>query len=118
MLIRFEGPDGGPEEHELAFGPNGLPRLHVAEVRHIQRVADLSVAELLERLSTFDGTAWTVLVQVLWKRDGRVVKFDDVDFDISTVMIEGDDVEVVDASAEADPLDPTTDSNGESTEAA
>ena len=115
MFIEFEGPDG-PERHELPLGPNGLPRLHLAEVRHIQRVTDMRVTDLLERMSVFDADAWTVLVQVLWKRQGRVVRFDEVDLDLSTLSVAGDDVEVVEsASAEgeaADGSDPTPESSG------
>lgn len=85
-LIKFDGPEG-PEEHVVPIGPNGLMRLHLAEVRHIQRVANLTAGDLQAKVFTADPdpVALTALVQVLWKRRGRVVKFDDVDFDFSTL---------------------------------
>ena len=82
-IIKFTDNDGTAWELPLPMGDNGLPRLHLAEVRHIQRVTDMGVKDVTEKAFVeLDGTAITAIVQVLWKRQGRVVKFDDVDFDI------------------------------------
>ena len=117
-LFKFDGPDG-PEEHAVEKGPNGLLRWHLAEARQIQRVADLTIQEFQAAIFDLDATALTALVQVLWKRDGRVVKFDDVDFDLSTFDVsflpgENDD----EPAAEGDALDPTPTPSGGETAAA
>ena len=124
-LIKFVGPEG-PEEHALPLGPNGLLRLHLAEVRHIQRVADLTVGQVQSGVFTsgadIDPTALTALVQVLWKRIGRVVKFDEVDFDLSTLDFDllpeeesADDDEPAPATDDAVAVDPTPASSGGAT---
>ncbi len=117
-LFKFDGPDG-PEEHSVERGPNGLLRWHLAEARQIQRVADMTIQEFQSAIFDLDATALTALVQVLWKREGRIVKFDDVDFDLSTFDVsflpgENDDEPEADA---ADPTPPPTPS-GDQTEAA
>jgi len=114
----FDGPDG-PEEHAVERGPNGLLRWHLAEARHIQRVADMTIKEFQVAIFDLDATALTALVQLLWKRTGRVVKFDDVDVDVSTFDVsflpgENDDDDEDDA---VDPTPPPTPS-GDQTEAA
>mgnify|MGYP000016345729 CR=1 FL=1 len=119
--ISFEGPDGA-ESYDLPLGPNGLLRLQLAEVRHVQRVADLTIEQLQTRIFTLDPTALTAIVQVLWKRAGRIVKWDDVDFDVSTIDFdlldgEGPDEEADPADAGALVEDPSQASSTEPTEA-
>ena len=120
--ISFEGPEG-PESYDLPIGPNGLLRLHLPEVRHVQRVADLTVEQLHRGIFEFDPTAITAIVQVFWKRTGRIVKWDDVDIDISTLVFdllegEGDSEEDADpADAAVVQEDPSQASSTEPTEA-
>ena len=88
----------------------------------MQRVADLTIEQLQTRIFTLDPTALTAIVQVLWKRDGRIVKWDDVDFDVSTIDFdlldgEGPDVEADPADAGALVEDPSQASSTEPTEA-
>jgi hypothetical protein len=118
-LFQFDGPDG-PEEHAVERGPNGLLRWHLAEARHIQRVADMTIREFQTAIFDFDATALTALVQLLWKRTGRVVKFDEVDFDLSTFDVEFLPGENDDDEPGADAADPTgtPTPSGEATEAA
>ena len=86
--IAFDGPNG-PESVEVAWNlQTGQLRLMLAEARHIQRVADLTVEQLRERVFMTEDTdpvALTALVQVLWKRQGRDVPFDQIDFDLGSV---------------------------------
>lgn len=118
-LIRFETADG-EERIEFPMGDNGLPRLMLSEVAHIQRVADLTIPQLMEGLAALDPTALAVLVQVMWKRSGRVVRFEDIDFDISTLdysLLPGeDDAEDEEPLPEGAP-DPTPASSGRGTRA-
>lgn len=127
-LIKFEGPDG-PEAHAMPLGPNSLLRLNLAEVREIQRVTGLTAVEVRDKVfdEDPDPIALTALVQALWKRQGRIVKFDDVDFDLSTLefdlLPEEQDPEPTDADEPAGPepevdgMDPTPASSGDATEA-
>lgn len=120
--ILFDGPNG-PESHDLPIGPNGLLRLNVAEVRHIQRVAELTARQLQTKLfdADPDPVALTAVVQVLWKRQGKTVRFEEVDFDLSTLdfqllpeeqsAMERAESEKQSAAGE----DPTSDSNGSPT---
>jgi hypothetical protein len=112
--FKFDGPDG-PESHDVEKGPNGLLRWHLAEARQIQRVADLTIQEFQSAIFSLDATALTALVQVLWKRDGRVVKFDDVDFDLSTfdVSFLPGEIDDEDDGSETDAPDPTQTPNGD-----
>ena len=121
--LMFDGPTG-PESHDLPIGPNGLLRLNVAEVRHIQRVAELTARQLQTKLfdADPDPVALTAVVQVLWKRQGKSVRFEEVDFDLSTLNFEllpEEQVAMDRAEAEkrqsAAGEDPTTDSNGSPT---
>lgn len=123
-IIRFEGPDG-PESLELHRGENGLPRLMMSEIKHIQRTVDMTVPEMMEAMGRLDPDAICVVVQVLWKRQGRIVRFDEVDFDISTLHFEllpGEDDEDPEGLPEPDEVppgapDPTAASSGDATEA-
>lgn len=120
-LMKFEGPDG-PEALEFPLGDNGLPRLMLSEVAHIQRVADMTIPELVEGMGRLDPTALAAAVQVMWKRQGRIVRFEDVDFDISTLAFDSlpnevDDEEAgaVDDDVPAGAPDPTAASSGDAT---
>lgn len=86
--LTFDGPDGR-ETLDIRWNLT-TAKLHLtlAEARHIQRVADLTVDQVRDRIFTTsdpDPTALTALVQVLWKRQGRIVAFDDVDFDLGSL---------------------------------
>lgn len=121
--IVFEGPDG-PEDHELPIGPNGQLRITVPEARHIQRVADVTAMEFRNRLFVTDDPdpmAIAALVQLLWKRRGKAVRFEDVDIDISTLLFtllpeeEARAAEVEAAKSGGSGEDPTPDSSGSPT---
>ncbi len=88
-VITFDGPDG-PERHELPYGPNGFPRLMLAEIREIQRVTGMTAVDWWNAIADAspDGVALAALVQALWKRQGRIVRFDAVDFDYSTLDLD------------------------------
>ena len=85
--ITFEGPQG-PEALDIPMVVTTAKlRLTLAEARHIQRVADLTVEQIRDRVfgtTDPDPLALTALVQVLWKRQGRIVAFEDVDLDLGT----------------------------------
>lgn len=116
-LIKFVDNEGTAWALPLEMGINGLPRFHMAEVRHIERVADMGVREVTEQAFVeLNGTALSAVVQVLWKRQGRVVKFDDVDFDIGSMEFEllpdEEDDDDTAAGGGVDPVDPTSTSSG------
>lgn len=83
--LTFEGPTG-PETLDIGWNLSTAKlRLTLAEARHIQRVADMTVDQVRDKIFTTsdpDPVALSVLVQVLWKRQGRIVSFEDVDFDL------------------------------------
>ena len=82
--ISFDGPDGR-EVHEW----NG--RLTNQEAITVQTTTGLLPQAFFEGLAALDPTAWTAMVRLLWARDGRAVKFSDVEFDLMSCMLEDDD---------------------------
>lgn len=98
--ITFDGPDG-PEVHEWGS------RLTNLEAIGVQRTADMLPQAFFEGLAELDPTAWTALVQLLWARQGKRVKFNDIEFDLMSCRLESDDDEPeqpadVDAEPEGD----------------
>lgn len=89
--LKFDGPEG-PEVLEIPMAvATAKLRLTLAEARHIQRVADLTMEQVRDGVfgrTDPDPVALTALVQVLWKRQGRLVAFDDVDFDLGSFDFE------------------------------
>jgi hypothetical protein len=92
-VVRFDGPDG-PESHEMAAGVTqpDAPQLSVLEAIEIEKITGDKPQAWLRALSELDPTAWVALVMILRRREGKTVRFGDVDFDLlSARMLDVDE---------------------------
>jgi hypothetical protein len=71
----------------------------------LQRVTGMTVPEWTTNLSTGDAYALTGLVWLLWRRNGREVAFDEVEFDIGQLDLTADDEDEPDPTPPAEPDD-------------
>lgn len=129
LTVDLIGPDGEPEPVVIDIPlseRNGLLRLHQSEAKHVARTVDLTVKDLYPAaFRDLQPEALSVIIQVGLKRQGRPMKFDDIDFDYGSIDIDAvPDAEdwlsdAADGDGEAVPpeMDPTPPSNGGETEA-
>jgi hypothetical protein len=78
------------------------------EAMALQKVTGMKVPEWTDALKSGDAFALTGLVWLLWRRAGKHVKFDEVEFDIGGLDLQDD--EEPDAGASGDeeaPVGPT-----------
>lgn len=80
-------------------------RLLNTEAIALQRVTGMRMNEWTKSLQEGDATALTGLIWMLWRRNGREVDFDDVEFDIGALDIQDDQAEP-DPTLAAEPADP------------
>jgi len=57
----------------------------------LQKVTGMRMPEWTKSLSEGDAYALTGLVWLLWRRNGREVAFDDVEFDIGSIDLQDDE---------------------------
>ena len=73
-------------------------RLMNTEAMALQKVTGMSVPEWSKALQSGDAYAMTGLVWLLWRRNGREVAFDEVEFDLGSVVVEDDEPAPVEAA--------------------
>lgn len=66
-------------------------RMLNTEAIALQKVTGMRMQEWSQALTEGDAFALTGLVWLLWRRDGRVVPFDEVEFDIGSIALEEDE---------------------------
>lgn len=66
-------------------------RMLNTEAIGLQKVTGMRMAEWTTALQEGDAFALTGLVWLLWRRNGREVSFDDVEFDIGALDLEDDE---------------------------
>jgi len=66
-------------------------RLLNTEAIALQRVMGMPVADWTKAMQKGDALALTGLVWLLWRRAGREVPFDDVEFDLGSIEVEDDE---------------------------
>jgi len=57
----------------------------------LQKVTGMRIADWTKALTEGDAYALTGLVWLLWRRNGREVAFDDVEFDIGSLDLQDDE---------------------------
>lgn len=60
----------------------------------LQKVTGMKIPQWTAALQEGDAFALTALVWLLWRRNGREVPFDEVEFDIGSMDLEADEEEV------------------------
>jgi hypothetical protein len=70
------------------YDPN---RMLNTEAIALQKVTGMKMQEWTTALTEGDAFALTGLVWLLWRRGGREVKFDEVEFDIGSITLEDDE---------------------------
>ena len=66
-------------------------RLLNTEAIALQRVMGMPVPDWTKAMQKGDAIALTGLVWLLWRRAGRDVPFDDVEFDLGSIEVEDDE---------------------------
>jgi hypothetical protein len=82
-------------------------RLMNVEAMHLERVTGMTIPEWSNALTKGSTLALTALVQMVWKRAGRAVPFEEVVFDLGALEMQSDE-----------PTDEPTDEPESPTEAA
>lgn len=78
-------------------------RMLNTEAIALQKVTGMRMQEWTTALTQGDAFALTGLVWLLWRRSGREVSFDEVEFDIGSISLEDDE----EPQAEGDESGPT-----------
>ena len=68
-------------------------RMMNTEAIALQKVTGMRLEEWTTNLTEGDAFALTGLVWLLWRRAGREVAFDEVEFDIGSIALEDDEAE-------------------------
>lgn len=80
-------------------------RLLNTEAIALQKVTGLRISEWTQQMQQGDAYALTGLVWLLWRRNGREVAFDDVEFDMGSIDIQDDEAEAEVPTEQAAPDD-------------
>jgi hypothetical protein len=84
------------------YDPN---RMLNTEAIALQKVTGMKMQEWTTALTEGDAFALTGLVWLLWRRNGREVAFDEVEFDIGQLDLTADDEDEPDPTPPAEPDD-------------
>lgn len=89
-------------------------RLMNTEAIALQRATGMKPGEFGEALNAGDAIAITGIVWLAWRREGRKVRFEDVEFNLAAFGIEGDEPEPEQEEKEGE-TGPTEAGDGEKT---
>lgn len=92
--------------HEWEFG---APRLK--EMRHIQSRTGMRLNAFMEAMDDWDAEALTALVDVLHRRAGIILRWEDIDLDLESLTAENTPEEIVEAERLSKELAATVESS-------
>ena len=97
--VSFQVPGGDVDVHDFDFAT-----LTNQDYIHIETVTGMDVQSFDTAARALNATAWTALVQLMWKRQGRDVRFGDVEFVLGSLdFVDEDDPAEPAAEGSADP---------------
>jgi hypothetical protein len=96
--VSFKTPTGEVEEHDFEF-----ESITNQDYIHIETVTGMDTGEFIKACQSMSATAWTALVQLIWKREGRDVRFADVSFLLASIVFDDGSEDESSDSGESDP---------------